>query len=204
MSETPDHGIGAGDRETFQQQTIDPCITNRSENINLLPVIHPEDSVSNTGMNNSSTNMTYQTVATSVNTDPAKSTISIMIYKSKQKEIELAAKSAALKEKNKMEAQKAEIQKQIEIEEAEEELTLASERLQRMKTKQNLREKQAELERKQSELENDANLEATKAITRVLYQKEDPVINFKEPLSIASFIPKQTTQSVKEILERKK
>ena len=84
-----------------------------------------------------------------------KTTVSVLLYRTQQKEIELAAKAAALKQKSKVEEQKRKLKLR--------ELMLLAE----------LEEEMVRIETEQQEIDLHAGMQANKAVSKLLQHHEE-------------------------------
>ena len=124
------------------------------------PQIIPEDSVSMTrhSSNASSTSM--------------RTTASVLAYNNKQREIELSAKSAALIQKNKLKQRKRLLQKELTLQEAENEIKRAQERAMYLKRRQEIEDEEAQIDQEQQEIEINTELQAARAISKMLDEQQ--------------------------------
>ena len=102
-----------------------------------------------------------------------KTTASVLAIRNKQREVELAARSAALQRRNKLEQRKRLLQRELELQEAQDEIRHAQERALMIRRRQEMEEKAKQIEQEQEEIELDAELHAAREISRILEQPEN-------------------------------
>ncbi|XP_071832390.1 uncharacterized protein [Apostichopus japonicus] len=132
--------------------------------------INPEDSVSLVNIVNNPDKLKGHTDSEV----SVKTTVSVLLYRTKQKEIEIAARAAALKETKKLEERKRNLQVEYELQEAQDEIRHAQEKAERVKQRKQMEEKKLQLETEQQEIDMMAELEAAKAMSRLLQLHERP------------------------------
>ncbi len=125
-----------------------------------VPKILPEDSASMTGR------------SSNVSCSSMRTTASALAYKNKQREIELVARSAALAQKSKLDQRKRLLQKELSLQEAENEIKHAQERAMYLKRRQEIEEEEAKIDQEQQEIEISAELQATRAISKMMDEQE--------------------------------
>ncbi|PIK35585.1 hypothetical protein BSL78_27586 [Apostichopus japonicus] len=136
----------------------------------IIDSINPEDSVSLVNIvNNPDILKGHTDSAVSV-----KTTVSVLLYRTKQKEIEIAARAAALKKTKKLEERKRNLQVEYELQEAQDEIRHAQEKAERVKQRKQMEEKKLQLETEQQEIDMMAELEAAKAMSKLLQLHERP------------------------------
>ena len=104
-----------------------------------------------------------------------KTTVSVFLFRTKQKEIEIAARAVALKEINKLEEQKRNLLAEFELKEACDEIRHAQEKAERVRARKETEEMKSKLETEQQEIDMRAEIEAARAMTKLLEHHDSPV-----------------------------